>query len=179
MIDDVASMTIMRCGEHALARHLDAFGELLHACVHDGASIGFVLPFGRDDAGVFWRHRVMPGVRDGSVLLFMAERRGRLVGTVQLAIDTPPNQPHRAEARKLLVHPDHRRAGIGRALMTALEQAALEHGRTLITLDTRTGDGAEPLYASLGYVTVGQIPGYCRDPFQDRLDGTTIMYKAL
>ena len=78
-----------------------------------------------------------------------------------------------------MVHPDFRRQGIAKALMADLEGHAGQLGRSLITLDTRTGDMAEPLYASLGYRTVGVIPGYCRDPFEDRLDSTTIMYKTL
>ncbi|WP_241114278.1 GNAT family N-acetyltransferase, partial [Achromobacter insuavis] len=98
----------------------------------------------------------------------------------QLDCDTPPNQPHRAEIRKLLVHPDFRRRGIARELMQAAEAAAVTAGRSLITLDTRTGDNAEPLYTSLGYRTVGVIPGFARDARDpNRLDGTTIMYKPL
>jgi ribosomal protein S18 acetylase RimI-like enzyme len=80
---------------------------------------------------------------------------------------------------KLLVDPEFRRRGLARALMVAIERRAAGLGRSLLTLDTRTGDKAEPLYASLGYETAGVIPGYCRDPFEDRLDSTTIMYKTL
>jgi ribosomal protein S18 acetylase RimI-like enzyme len=98
---------------------------------------------------------------------------------VQLSTDTPPNQPHRAEVTKLLVHPDFRRRGIARALMAELEVRAAALKRTLITLDTRTGDSAEPLYASMGYKTVGTIPDFCVDPFGERLYPTTIMYKTL
>ena len=98
---------------------------------------------------------------------------------VQLDIDTPPNQPHRAEVAKLLVHPDFRRHGFARALMGALETHATAIGRTLITLDTRTGDNAEPLYASLGYRTAGTIPAFCLDPIDGSLHPTTIMYKEL
>ena len=78
-----------------------------------------------------------------------------------------------------MVHPHFRRQGIARALMAELERQAALRGRKLITLDTRTGDHAEPLYASLGYETAGVIPGYCRAPLDDRLESTTIMYKAL
>jgi len=90
-----------------------------------------------------------------------------------------PNQRHRAEVRKLLVHPDARRRGIARALMAAIERRARHLGRSLLTLDTRTGDGAERLYASLGYETAGVIPGFARDTTEDRLDATTIMYKTV
>ncbi|MCR4269120.1 GNAT family N-acetyltransferase [Nitratireductor sp. ZSWI3] len=160
-------------------RHLEALGALLHACVHDGASIGFILPFSTAEAEAFWRDRVFPSLRAGGRILLVAWVDGRPAGTVQLVTETPANQPHRAEASKLLVHPAFRRQGIARALMVALESQARQSGRALITLDTRTGDKAEPLYASLGFVTAGIIPGYCRDPFVDQLDATTVMYKTL
>jgi ribosomal protein S18 acetylase RimI-like enzyme len=162
-----------------IAANLGELSALLHACVHDGASIGYVLPFSSADSEAFWTDKVLPRVRGGALLLMVARKDGRIVGSVQLDHDTPPNQPHRAEVRKLLVHPDFRRRGIAKALMAALESSAGEMGRSLLTLDTRTGDMAEPLYASLGYHTAGIIPGYCRDPFKDQLDPTTIMYKAL
>lgn len=164
----------------ALPRALPDLAALLHACVHAGASISFVLPFSEAEAAGFWTDKVGPAVAAGHRLLLVARQGGRLVGSVQLGTDTPPNQPHRAEVSKLLVHPDCRRRGIARALMVALEAEARARGRTLITLDTRTGDAAEPLYAALGYRKVGVIPGYCRDPVDPtRLDGTTIMYKTL
>ncbi len=162
-----------------IASHVRELGALLHACVHAEASIGFVLPFMADDSEAFWRRNVLSAVRDGARVLLVAHQSGRIAGSVQLDYDTPPNQPHRAEVRKLLVHPEFRRQGIAQALMAELERLASQLGRSLITLDTRTGDKAEPLYASLGYKTAGVIPGYCRDPIEDRLDSTTIMYKAL
>lgn len=162
-----------------VAAHLRELGALLHACVHAGASIGFVVPFAPAEAEAFWRGRVLPAVEAGGRALWVARSGGRVVGTVQLGHDTMPNQAHRAEVSKLLVHPAFRRRGIARALMAALERRAGDLGRSLLTLDTRTGDSAEPLYASLGYRTAGVIPGYCRHPFEDRLEPTTIMYKAL
>lgn len=162
-----------------LSAHLRELGELLHACVHAGASIGFVLPFVARDSEAFWTDHVLPGVQAGTRLLLIAREAGHLVGSVQLDYDTMPNQRHRAEVRKLLVHPAYRRRGIARALMSELESASNQLGRTLLTLDTRTGDDAEPLYASLGYRTVGVIPSYCRDAREDRLDSTTVMYRML
>jgi ribosomal protein S18 acetylase RimI-like enzyme len=171
---------IFACDAVMVEQRIGEFSALLQACVHDGASISFVMPFSLDDAEAFWRGKVLPGVAAGSSLLLAAEAEGRIAGSVQLDHDTPPNQPHRAEVRKLLVHPDFRRRGLARALMAELEAHARRLGRSLLTLDTRTGDRAEPLYASLGYETVGVIPRFCRDPFSaDKLDGTTIMYKAL
>lgn len=154
-------------------------GALLHACVHAGASVGFVLPFSTAESEAFWTGKVLPALYAGTRLLLVARRAGDLAGSVQLDWDTPANQPHRAEVRKLLVHPDSRRRGIARVLMAEVEARAQRLGRRLITLDTRTGDAAEPLYAGLGYATAGVIPGYCRDPMTDRMDATTVMYKTL
>jgi len=172
-------ITISAFSADDVASHVRELGALLHVCVHDGASIGFVLPFATDEGEAFWSDKALPRLRNGTLLLLVARRGGRIAGSVQLDYDTPPNQPHRAEIRKLLVHPDFRRQGLAKALMAALERRASQLGRSLLTLDTRTGDKAEPLYASLGYTTAGIIPGYCRDPFQDCLDPTTLMYKAL
>ncbi|MFO7481205.1 GNAT family N-acetyltransferase [Oceanibaculum nanhaiense] len=161
------------------ADRLGELADLLHACVTAGASISFVQPFGIGDSEAFWRRKVKPGLADGSRLLFVARHEGLLAGSVQLNLDTPPNQPHRAEVNKLIVHPDCRRLGIARSLMLALEEEARARGRSLITLDTRTGDKAEPLYTALGYRTAGIIPGFSRDVASDRLDATTIMYKQI
>lgn len=157
---------------------LAALAELLYAAVHGGASVSFVLPFSVEDARSYWS-AVLPKIRGGGRLLLVAREDGRILGTVQLDLATPPNQPHRAEVSKLLVHPDARRRGIGRALMLALEEAAVRCGRTLLTLDTRTGDAAEPLYRVLGYTLAGVIPGYARDPREERFDATSIFYKRL
>jgi len=159
--------------------HVPELSALLHACVHNGASIGFVAPFTVAEGEAYWRTKVLPRMQDGCVILLVARMHDRMVGSVQLDYDTPPNQPHRAEVRKLLVHPDCRRQGIAKALMAAVERRAAALGRSLLTLDTRTGDHAEPLYTALGYRVAGIIPGYCRDPFEAKLDPTTVMYKAL
>jgi ribosomal protein S18 acetylase RimI-like enzyme len=174
-----APITISTLSPDEAQAHLAELAGLLHACVHDGASISFVLPFGMDEARAFWTTSVLPQVRAGTRVLLVARVDGVLAGSVQLDHDTPPNQPHRAEVRKLIVHPDFRRRGIARALMAELEAIASRRGRSLITLDTRTGDAAEPLYASLGYATAGVIPGYARDPAGSRLDATTVMYKGI
>jgi ribosomal protein S18 acetylase RimI-like enzyme len=158
---------------------LAMLAEILHACVHAGATVHFVLPFSIDEAIAFWRDKVLPSVDAGSCCLFVARVGERIVGTVQLDISTPPNQPHRAEARKLLVHPDARRHGIARRLMNALEDEARRARRSLITLDTKTGDFAEALYRSMGYITIGTIPNYSLSPDSSSLDAATFMYKEL
>ena len=162
-----------------IERHIEDLIELSHACVHDGASIGFIIPHSRGESRAFWRNKVAPAVHSEDRLLLVAWRDGRIAGSVQLDCDTPANQPHRAEIRKLLVHPEFRRRGIARQLMAEIERHAVLLQRHLLTLDTRTGDHAEPLYRSLGYQTTGIIPGYCRDTLTERLDATTIMYKTL
>lgn len=174
-----AQISISRISAEEMASHLAGLGALLHACVHDGASVGFVLPYSREDAEAYWRDKVRPELAGGGLVCLVARRKGEIVGSGQLAYDTMPNQRHRADVRKLLVHPNHRRQGIARALMGELERIAWTLGRRLLTLDTRSGDKAEPLYLSLGYRIAGVIPGYCRDPFEDKLDSTTIMYKLL
>ncbi|MBE9585447.1 GNAT family N-acetyltransferase [Mucilaginibacter sp. JRF] len=176
---DRPEIRIKQLSADDVEKHIERLGELLHACVHNGASIGFILPFSQTDGEDYWAARVLSAVQSGSVIMLAAFADDELVGTVQLDIDTMPNQPHRAEVKKLMVHPDHRRQGIAKALMQEIENIAEEHTRNLLTLDTRTGDGAEPLYTSLGYQTAGIIPGYCLDPADDKLDSTTIMYKTL
>src|SRR5579863_4819166 len=155
-----------------LADDIRMLGRVLHDCVHAGASVSFVQPFSYDDAGAFWNRKVLPAIQSGLCRVLLARTAGQIAGTVQLDLATPPNQPHRAEVRKLLVHPDARRRGIARALMHALEDIARAERRTLLTLDTRTGDNAEPLYASIGYIRVGVIPRFARGPHSSKLDGT-------
>ena len=172
-------LEILSLSPAELESELEGLTEVLHASVMAGASINFIMPYGADDAARFWTDKVLPALTRGKLALLLARTEGRISGTVQLDWDTPPNQPHRAELRKLIVHPDLRGRGIARALMAAIEDKAATLGRSLITLDTRTGDKAEPLYASLGYQTVGIVPGYARDVFVDRWDDCTFMYKRL
>lgn len=158
---------------------LPSLTDLLHACVQAGASISFVLPFSHADATAFWSAKVRPGVASGTRVLLVARHGGAITGTVQLDCDTPPNQPHRGDVCKLMVHPNARRQGTAKALMVALESEAHRLGRSLLTLDTRTGDKAEPLYIGLGYQSVGTIPDYALNTARDGLHGTTIFYKKL
>lgn len=177
MRDD--SITIERLDPPTLEMHVAALAELLRVCVHAGASVNFVLPFTQDDALAFWENKVVPVVKASRRAVVIARAGDAIIGTVQLDWDTPPNQPHRAEIAKLLVHPDFRSRGIARALMVEMEDHAKALGKTLLTLDT-AHDHAEALYSSLGYKTVGVIPGYAVDPLgSDRLDATVLMYKVV
>jgi len=168
-----------RPGAASLDHDIDMLAEVLHAVVHGGAGVSFFVPFSLDDARAFWREKVLPGVRARTRRVVVARWGARIVGTVQLDFALPPNQQHRAEVAKLLVHPAARRRGVARTLMLALEAIAQSEGRTLLTLDTVTGSNAEPLYRSLGYVTVGVIPRYARASLTPDLESTTIMYKEL
>ena len=161
------------------AAALEDLAAMLRACVLDGASIGFVQPFTLDDARAFWRERVIPGVARRERRLLVARDDGRILGTVQLDLATMPNQRHRAEVSKLMVHPNGRRRGVARALMERIEPIAREEGRWLLTLDTRSGDAAGPLYLSLGFEVAGSIPMYAHAPETERYDATTYMFKLL
>ena len=156
---------------------LDGLTDLLNACVRDGASVNFIHPHSLSDSRAFWEETVRPALLAGHRALLVVWAGERLAGSVQLSEALQPNQAHRAEITKLLVDPAFRRRGIARILMKALEREAVARKRWLITLDTRTGDAAEPLYLSLGYQVAGVIPNYSRDPFKDTWDATTFLYK--
>lgn len=161
-----------------LEQDIRGLADLLHDCVHAGASVSFILPFTREEAAAFWRNKVLPAVQDGTCRVVLAHQNDQIVGTVQVDLATPPNQPHRAEIKKLLVHPSARRHGIARGLMMAIEDQARAAQRTLLTLDTASA-AAEHLYASLGYVRVGVIPRFSLPPDASAPEGTTVMYKDL
>jgi hypothetical protein len=173
-----ASIEIFSLDREGLIQHLAPLAELLHACVHDGANVGFILPFDLDQARTFWLQKIALGLAANTRIVLVAKLDNQVAGTVQLNLDTPPNQPHRADVSKLLVHPSYRMLGVGRALMQEIESYGANAGRRLLTLDTAT-DIAETLYISLGYERAGHIPGYAREPNEDRFVGTTIMFKVL
>jgi len=160
-------------------RDLEMLAEVLHASVYGGASIGFITPFSIEEALAFWRDRVMPGVIAGARRMLVAREGDRIIGTVQLIVDTMPNQPHRAEVAKMMVHPGARRQGIGRKMMTEIEAVAREDHRTLLTLDTGVDNPARHLYLAMGFVEVGEIPRYALQALTPELVGTMIMYKEL
>ena len=156
---------------------IEQLADVLIDCVEGGASVSFMHPLSRERAVAFWR-RVARGVADGERALLVAEDEQGLCGTVQLLLDLPENQPHRADLAKMLVHRRARRRGLGTALMRAAEATALECGRTLLVLDAVTGGDAARLYERLGWVRVGDIPGYALYP-QGGLCGTTYYYRHL
>jgi ribosomal protein S18 acetylase RimI-like enzyme len=162
---------------HALDdTQIDELAGVLIDCVEGGASVSFMHPLPRDRAAAFWRG-VGQDVAAGDRALLVAEDARGLCGTVQLVLDQPENQPHRADLAKLLVHRRARRQGLGEALMRAAEATARECGKTLLVLDTAS-DEAERLYERLGWERVGVIPGYALLP-HGGLCGTTVYYRNL
>jgi GNAT superfamily N-acetyltransferase len=151
--------------------------EVLIDCVEGGASVSFMAPLARERAEAFWRG-VAEGVAAGERVLLVAEEGGEVVGTVQLALRTPENQPHRADLAKMLVRRRARRLGVGATLLRAAEDAARRAGRTLLVLDTVTGSDAERLYERGGWTRVGVIPDYALWP-TGGLCPTTVFYKRL
>jgi len=156
---------------------IEELAGVLIDCVEGGASVSFMDPLPRDRAVAFW-HRVAQGVAAGERALLVAEDARGLCGTVQLALDQPENQPHRADLSKMLVHCRARRQGLGAALLRAAEATARECGKTLLVLDAVTGGDAARLYQRLGWVRVGDIPGYALFP-RGGLCATTVYYRAL
>jgi ribosomal protein S18 acetylase RimI-like enzyme len=162
---------------HALDdAQIDELAGVLIDCVEGGASVSFMHPLPRDRAVAFWRG-VGQDIAAGERALLVAEDARGLCGTVQLVLDQPENQPHRADLSKLLVHRRARRQGLGEALMRAAEATARECGKTLLVLDT-ANDEAERLYERLGWERVGVIPGYALLP-HGGLCGTTVYYRNL
>jgi GNAT superfamily N-acetyltransferase len=166
----------MLTADEAQAR-TDTLAEVLIDCVEGGASVSFMAPLSREKAQRFWRG-VADGVAAGDRALLVAEETDRVVGTVQILLTQPENQPHRADIAKMLVHRRARRRGLGARLMRAAEEAARRSGKTLLVLDTVTGGDAERLYERLGWVRVGVIPGYALFP-DGRPCATTYFYKPL
>jgi GNAT superfamily N-acetyltransferase len=155
---------------------IDELAAVLIDCVEGGASVSFMHPLAPDRAKAFWR-RVAEGAARGERALLVAEDGHGVCGTVQLILDQPENQPHRAELAKMLVHRRARRQGLGDALMKAAEATARECGKTLLVLDTANPE-AERLYERHGWVRVGVVPGYALLP-HGGLCRTTFYYRDL
>ena len=163
--------------EHADDEALAQLTDVLIDCVEGGASVSFMLPLDRAHALDFWR-RVARDADQGRRLLLVARDALGICGTVQLILDLPDNQPHRADVAKMLVHRRARRQGAGATLMRAAEAAARARGRNLLVLDSVTGSDAARLYERLGWVRVGDIPRYALWP-RGGFVGTTYYYRDL
>lgn len=158
-------------------QYLGALAEVLLDCVAGGASVSFMAPLSKTDAEAFFE-KVLEGVHKGERILLAAFIDSQLVGSVQILIAMPPNQPHRADVAKLLVVRSARGHGVGSQLMEYAEEASRLAGKTLLVLDTATGSQAENLYLRLGWTRVGVIPMYAMYPDGTWCD-TTIFWKRL
>lgn len=174
MTDDTITVRAIS-GPEAEAMN-DALCDILIDCVAGGASVSFMAPLDRARAADFWRG-VADGVGRGERILLVAEDAAGPVGTVQVVLAQPENQPHRGDLSKMLVHRRGRRRGIGAALMRAAERAARAAGKTLLVLDIASAE-AERLYERAGWVRVGTIPGYALWP-EGGPCATTFFYKEL
>ena len=170
------SITIERIGRDSSASDIRGLAVLLVDAIDSGAGVSFLAGLTQGEAESWWRS-VLASSSDRAIILIARDAEG-VVGTVQLQPAWAPNQPHRGDVAKLLVHRRARKRGIGRALMHALEQAAHAAGFTLLLLDTCRGYEAERLYASTGWVRVGEVPGFAINP-DGTLCDTVFFYKRL
>ncbi|MEV0235906.1 GNAT family N-acetyltransferase [Nonomuraea sp. NPDC050786] len=151
--------------------------ELLVDAVDSGASVGFLAPFGHEEAAAWWRAQA-PAVAEGGLLVWTSRDEGVVTGTISLALAQKPNARHRAEIVKLMVHRDARGRGLSRALLATAEQAALDAGADLLLLDTETGSLAENVYLTGGWTRYGIVPEYAGSP-DGTLQDCSFFYKRL
>jgi GNAT superfamily N-acetyltransferase len=168
---------IRRLNEEDALQALPQLSALFSDTVERGASLGFMSPFPPEEAAMFWRD-VAGAVGRGETILLVALVDGRIEGTVQVSTKMQPNQPHRGEIKKLMVHEKARGLGLSRALMDAAEGEARMAGRTLLVLDTATGEPAESIYERFGWNRAGIIPGFALFP-DGRPCDTSVLYKNL
>ena len=167
----------IRCLQTIGEREIEGLSDVLIDCVEGGASVSFMLPMSRAKADAFWRSTAASVARGERVVLAAEDAAGTIVGTAQVILAQPENQPHRGDLAKMLVHRRARRRGVGAALLVAAERSALSAGKTLLVLDTASDD-AERLYARQGWQRCGEIPNYALWP-DGRPCTTTFFYKFL
>jgi len=174
---NVSDAIQIRCLKTIGEREIQGLSDVLIDCVEGGASVSFMLPMTRAKAETFWRSISSSVARGERVVLAAEDSTGAIVGTAQVILAQPENQPHRGDLAKMLVHRRARRRGVGAALLAAAERSALEAGKTLLVLDTASDD-AERLYGRSGWERCGRVPSYALFP-----DGTpcatTFFFKFL
>lgn len=173
----MSEMIVREIDATEAARRIGEFVDVIIDCVVGGGSISFMDTITPDEARAFWKG-VFADVEAGGRILIVAETDGRLDGTVQTIFADKPNQPHRGDIAKMMVHRRARQRGLGAKLLAAAEAAGNAHGRWLLVLDTETGKAGERLYARGGWTPVGVIPNYALTP-DGALCGTTVFYKDL
>jgi acetyltransferase len=151
--------------------------ELFEDAVEGGASVGFLAPLARNLATRYWQERLRE-VGEGNRIVLVALAAGQVLGTVQLALAHQQNGAHRAEVQRLIVRRTAQRQGLGRALMQEVEAVARLRGRSLLIMNTRTGDSPERLYLQLGWIHVGTIPNFAQNP-DGSFNTTSMMYRWL
>lgn len=171
-------MAVLRLDADLYRQYRTGLAELLCATVATGGAVGFLHPLSPEAALAFWDGHAR-GLTGDTLGLFVDIDGDTVAGTVSLACDLPTNQPHRGDICKMMVHPRHRRRGIGRRLIAAGLSEATRRGLSLLVLDTRTNDAAQSLYAEAGFVVAGEIPGYALDTDGKATHGTTLMYRTL
>jgi len=173
----VSGIEIRRLAGGELRTQLDGLAAVLADCVEGGASVGYLAPFSHAQARAAFEG-FAADVDEGRRVVLAAFADGEVVGTVQLILAVPPNQPHRGEIAKLLVRRSARRRGVAQLLMERAEAEARAEGKSLLVLDTVTGDPGERLYARLGWNRVGVIPNYALYP-DGRPCDTTVFWKSV
>jgi GNAT superfamily N-acetyltransferase len=163
-------IAIERIGKDAAESDIRGLAQVLLDAIGSNAGVSFMPGLTQEEAEAWWRSVV---AADRAIVLVARDGDG-VVGTVQIQPSWAPNQPHRGDVAKLIVHGRARRRGIGRALMEALEMEARAAGYTLLLLDTRKDDHPERLYASMGWVRVGEVPDFALNP--DGSMCTTVFY---
>jgi acetyltransferase len=175
--DQEVGMKIDRLTEQQAKVLLPQLTALLQDAVDSGASLGFLPPLAPEVVEDYWAG-VLREMAQGARILLVATEAGEIMGAAQLELASRQNALHRAEVQKLFVHRRFRNRGIARLLMSAVESAALEAGRTLLVLDTQRGSVAEQLYAKYGYTRAGIIPQYARSA-DGILHDTVLFYRLL
>ena len=170
-------VTITALSPPAATTRIGELADLLLDSVAHGASVNFLADLSSADATAFWAGAI-DGVAGGQAVLLVAEIEARIVGTVMLALAPQPNQQHRADVHKLLVHSSARRRGIGAALLAAAEAEAERRDRTLLMLDTVKDSDGERLYAAHGWTRYGEVPGHALLP-DATPEATSFFYKRL
>jgi GNAT superfamily N-acetyltransferase len=174
----IENITVRRIGANETGAWIEALADVLIDCVEGGASVSFMQPLSREKAVAFWRD-VADGVACHERVLLVAEdHEGEVVGTVQMIVSQPDNQPHRGDIAKMLVHRKARRRGIAQRLMAAIDGVARDEGKSVLVLDTVTGGDAERLYERAGWQRVGNVPKYALMP-NGQFCSTTYFYKHL
>jgi len=157
--------------------HIEQLADVLIDVVQGGASVGLMTPISRSTALAFW-HGVVASLARGERLLLAARDEKRIIGSVQVILALPENQPHRGEIAKLQVRRDAQRQGVGAGLMAEAERLAAGAGKTLLALDTTNGEAAERLYLAQGWVRFGIMPGHALYP-DGRISDTSFFYKQI